>query len=292
MSRTINQPIYKRQRFLLSFVRQLNNDVTATDLQKLVFLHTMEGASNYYEFVPYKYGAYSFQLKEDLDILRRDAFVALEQRQEGTKIRATGACASEISFQIASERGNALIRRAYREYPYYAINSEIISRLFRGEELERFRLEKQTYTKTDQVLFTIGYEGKSIESFINTLIQNDVRLLCDVRKNPLSRKFGFSKGKLEHIANTVGIRYAHIPELGIESEKRCSLNTLDDYKNLFADYEKNISGKCEYLEKAYALLQQHTRIALMCFEHTPEMCHRHVIRDYIVRTHGVRSVDM
>lgn len=65
------KPTYKRQRFLLSFIHQLDENVTVTDIQKLAFLHTMSGESNYYEFIPYKFGAYSFQLGEDLDILAK-----------------------------------------------------------------------------------------------------------------------------------------------------------------------------------------------------------------------------
>lgn len=89
MNETVTQPTYKLQRYLLSFLRQLNGIVTATDLQKLVFLHTMAGDSSYYEFVPYKFGSYSFQLKEDLDILQRDGFITLEHVQGSIKIRAT-----------------------------------------------------------------------------------------------------------------------------------------------------------------------------------------------------------
>ena len=292
MNETVTQPTYKRQRYLLSFLRQLNGIVTATDLQKLVFLHTMAGDSSYYEFVPYKFGSYSFQLKEDLDILQRDGFITLEHVQGSIKIRATDKSPKGTSFRIAPERGNALIRRAYREYPYYAIKSEITERLFHGDELKQFNNIKQKYAQNEQVLFTIGYEGKSIEAFINTLIQNDVRLLCDVRKNPLSRKFGFSKGRLEHITQTVGIKYTHIPGLGIESDKRCSLETLDDYKYLFEEYEKTLPCRKKFLDEVNSLLQQHTRIALMCFELEPDMCHRHVVRDYIVRTSQVRSVDI
>ena len=282
------QPTYKRQRFLLAFIRQLSSGVTSTDLQKLVFLHTMTGDSNYYEFVPYKFGSYSFQLKEDLDILQRDGLIV----QDSSMIKPVGDYAKETAFRIAPERGDALIRRAYREHPYYALNSEITSRLFHGEELARFNYCKQTYAQTEQVLFTIGYEGKNIEAFINALIQNDVRLLCDVRKTPLSRKFGFSKGKLEHITQTVGIKYVHIPDLGIESEKRCSLEAPDDYRRLFEDYAKTLSGRRKFLDEVYALLQEYTRITLMCFERKPDMCHRHVIRDYIVKTDQVRSMDI
>ena len=40
---TINRslPTYKRQRFLLDFVKQLSADATTTDLQKLIFLHIL-----------------------------------------------------------------------------------------------------------------------------------------------------------------------------------------------------------------------------------------------------------
>ena len=43
------QPTYKRQRFLLAFMRQLNEAVSATDLQKLVFLCSMTQDEHYYD---------------------------------------------------------------------------------------------------------------------------------------------------------------------------------------------------------------------------------------------------
>jgi hypothetical protein len=287
-----NQPTYKRQRFLLAFIRQLNGGVTSTDLQKLVFLHTMSEDADFYEFIPYKYGSYSFQLAEDVDILHRDGYLSIQSSPESTRIQAVSEYPQETFLRIATERGNNLIRKAYREYPYYAINSGITKRLFCGEELERFYNEKQSYIKTGQVLFTIGYEGKSIEAFINVLIQNDIRLLCDVRKNPLSRKFGFSKSKLKHITGTVGIKYLHIPELGIESDKRSSLETAEDYKSLFSDYAKTLPNLTPMVEQVYSILHSDERIALMCYEKEPKMCHRHVIRDYIADIYTIRSVDL
>ena len=283
------QPTYKRQRFLLAFIRQLDESVSATDLQKLVFLHTMNNNTEFYEFIPYKYGAYSFQLAEDVDILRRDRFLA----GEGKRIKAIGEHTQDRLFDIAVERGNNLIRRAYREYPYYTINSEIIDGLFyRENEKGRFNGERQKYIKAEQTLFTIGYEGKSIEAFINTLIKNGIKLLCDVRKNPLSRKFGFSKGKLEHITETVGIKYIHIPELGIESDKRSALETTEDYENLFDNYAETLPYLEMYLDWVYLLLRSNVRIALMCYEEDAMMCHRHVIRNYITDIHKVRSVNL
>ncbi len=283
---------YKRQRFLLSFIHQLDGNATVTDIQKLVFLHTMSGESNYYEFIPYKFGAYSFQLGEDLDILAKNGYITVDNLQRGKKIKAVAEYSDTYSYQIALERGNALIRRSYREYPYYTIKSEITERFFDGEELDFFNRIKQSYVKTEQALFTIGYEGKSIEYFINCLIKNDIRLLCDIRKNPLSRKFGFSKSKLKHVTQTIGIKYVHIPELGIESDKRNSLRTKEDYRNLFVEYENSLKSRKIFLDDIYNLIQQNDRVALMCFELDPEMCHRHVVRDYIINNYNIRSVDI
>jgi uncharacterized protein YwgA len=288
----IIQPTYKRQRFLLSFLHQINNSVTTTDLQKLIFLNTMVGESDYYEFIPYKYGSYSFQLKEDVEILQKNGFIALEKTKNSTSVRAKGKSLHDTNYTIATERGNELIRSAYLKYPYYAINSEIACKILKDDELEHFHNIKQSYWRTDTILSTIGYEGKSIEEFINILIGDDVRLLCDVRKNPISRKFGFSKTKLKHITETVGIKYVHIPELGIDSDKRRSLRSPDDYTALLREYAKTIPERKESLDKVFVLLQQNRRIALMCYEHEPEMCHRHVIRDAIVGTYGLKSEDM
>jgi len=288
MAEIKTQPSYKRQRFLLGFIQQLQKGATATDLQKLVFLYTMKEKSDTYEFMPYKYGSYSFQLAEDIEILNRDGYLTTD----ASRIKAVDIYKFGPLYPIASERGNSLIRKAYREYPYYTKNSEILDRLFDAEEAQRIRRTREKYVQHEQILFTIGYEGKSVEAFINTLIQNDVRLLVDVRKNPLSRKFGFSNKKLEHILETAGIKYVHTPDLGIESGKRNSLNTMDDYRHLFEGYKKSLSSCTREVERVYSLLNANVRIALMCYEKEPEMCHRHVLKEYMDETYEMRSADL
>lgn len=63
-------------------------------------------------------------------------------------------------------------------------------------------------------------------------------MLCDVRRNPWSRKYGFSKSTLSNACEGVGIRYEHLPELGIVSDARRNLETQADYDALFAHYER------------------------------------------------------
>src|SRR5690606_14918197 len=99
-------------------------------------------------------------------------------------------------------------------------------------------------------LSSIGYEGRSLERYLTLLLEHGVTLLCDVRRNPNSRKYGFSKKTLARGCAAVGIRYEHLPELGIASEERQSLHSRADYDALFADYSHS------WLPKQHALLEK------------------------------------
>lgn len=111
--------------------------------------------------------------------------------------------------------------------------------------------------------------------YLNKLIQHNVRLLCDVRKNAYSQKYGFTKGELKAALESVGIAYRHMPELGIVSEKRQSLNSDADYRELFDEYEKTtLASQQGKLDELAALAKQHQRIAITCFEADCYHCHR------------------
>ena len=60
---------------------------------------------------------------------------------------------------------------------------------------------------------------------------------CVMFENAYSQKYGFSKTQLTKACEGVGIEYIHIPELGIESDKRKDLKSQEDYDTLFEDYE-------------------------------------------------------
>jgi len=59
------------------------------------------------------------------------------------------------------------------------------------------------------MLYTIGYESKSIDNFISKLKNNDISILVDVREIPISRKNGFSKKLFSESLNKNGIGYIH-----------------------------------------------------------------------------------
>ena len=127
----------------------------------------------------------------------------------------------------------------------------------------------------DVTLFTIGYEGISLEHYLNKLIKNNIKLLCDVRKNALSMKYGFSKSQLKNACEGVGINYLHIPEVGISSDKRQELNSQADYDKLFKEYiSTNLSKTTSSQKEILDLLKKYKRIALTCFEADKCQCHR------------------
>jgi hypothetical protein len=298
-TRRLAKPVYKRQQFLISFAREFHEPLSAVEFQKLLFLYLIRNNLSYYDFVPYLYGGCSFQAVEDINTLQAMGWLEVSDRKiryagddpAGTSLPFEGP-GDSIPKQLPKVRGNQLIKLVYEQYPYYAINSNLAPSIMDETGMARIKAEKERLKQSGQILFTIGYEGLSVERYFNTLIQNDIRVLCDVRNNPLSRKFGFSKINLQKYLGHIGIEYVHIPELGIVPEKRNHLGSDQDYRNLFKDYKASLPKRREYLERLYQLLQDNRRIALTCFEHEPSYCHRHIIRDYLKKNYSVETVDL
>lgn len=142
-------------------------------------------------------------------------------------------------------------------------------------------------------LFTIGYEGRSLERYLNLLIRAGVSTLCDVRRNPLSRKYGFSKKTLSGACDGVGIRYEHLPELGIASEERRQLETQDDYDALFERYEStSLPSQEESVGQIAAWIRDGAAVALTCFEAEPHRCHRHCVAEAVERRLHLRATHL
>lgn len=199
--------------------------------------------------------------------------------QKTVKIR----CTKKIKLfkeRYENLKGRKLIKHVYKNYPYYAINSVIASDILNEDELQVVKGNLKRRRK--KVFATIGYEGITLETYINKLIRNDIRVLVDVRKNPISRKYGFSKNTLKEVLFKVGIDYMHFPELGIDSSKRSKLNTYKDYECLFDDYEKSVLKKNrKVIDDLYEIFDSRKRIAVTCFEESHTMCHRGRVAKHI-----------
>ena len=288
--------VYEREKRLLVLLDALGGTVGGLDFQKLLFLHCQEDSNAPdYAFIPYRFGAFSFTsygdkrrlmaagLLEDDDLSWRltDTGRAIARQSGFLTLSLQGFCK-----RYANLRGDPLVEETYRRYPFYATRSEILSRLsLDPETLQKIATARAVSPKAS--LLTIGYEGRSVEAYLNDLLRAGVTLLCDVRRNPLSRKYGFAKKTLSTASNGVGIRYEHVPELGIASEERRELHTQSDYDALFASYRENhLPGQTEALNKIRDWIKEGNRVALTCYERAPEQCHRHCVAESLEQAWG------
>ncbi len=274
--------MYYRRKILLALLDQFGGKLDKISLQKLLFLFVRQQDKKSFHFVPYRFGCYSFQANADLKTLTK--YNQAAESEKDWELIDVKNYYQELNTKdkaalryIKSEYGdlncNELIELTYKNYPFFAINSTIANKFLTEDELKK--VESQRVRKTEMILFTIGYEGISLEQYVNKLIVNDVKVLCDVRKNPMSMKFGFSKNQLIMACQGVGIEYKHIPGVGIENDKRRELNTQADYDKLFVYYKESIlPEKSNEQKELLEILDSKKRIALTCFEANISQCHR------------------
>lgn len=296
MTRNGSPTLLARQKSLLALVEALGGAVGNLDFQKLLFLYCKEVALTPYDFVPYKYGAFSFASYRD-----RRTLVArglLEEDDRAWRLSAAGRAVAKhpptdagplAAFvkQYRHLRGDALVAETYRKHPYYATRSEITARVLGKDQKTLRRIEAMRPTGSSQSLTTIGYEGRTLDGYLNILLQAGSTVLCDVRRNPLSRKYGFSKITLANACGGVGIRYEHLPQLGIASDQRRGLESDADYAALFRHYTShNLPNQAPALAVIRAWVERGERVTLTCFERSPDRCHRHCVAEELGRRFG------
>ena len=138
---------------------------------------------------------------------------------------------------------------------------------------------------TDLTLFTAGYQGHNIETFLDLLLSHGIEQLIDVRQLPFSRKPDFSKKRLTaHLAG-VGIAYTHLAALGTPKPLRDELRREHDFPAFFAAMQAIIDAQPEALQEALELAQARPSV-LLCFEANQAECHRLVVAQAIERLAG------
>ncbi len=289
--------MYYRRKIVLSLLQVFNDELDKIQVQKLLFLYSRyKTKRKSYDFIPYKFGCFSFQANADLNTLKKYGIVN-ETSTSWNKLDNTNyliqldkedkKIISDFAIIYKNKTNQDLISLTYKNYPYYAINSTIAEDYLTKKELKN--LDSFRSDDNEIVLFTIGYEGISLERYLNRLIKNNISLLCDVRKNALSMKYGFSKNQLKNSCESVGIKYVHIPEVGIQSDKRQELNSQKDYDKLFKEYiSNNLSKTSSYQKEILSLLKENKRIALTCFEADNCQCHRTHLAESISNFKGFK----
>jgi len=283
--------MFYRRKIILALIQLLGGELEKLRIQKLLFLYSQKKKNPEYEFIPYKFGCYSFSAKADLNtMVKKGSLVENEnyfiKNNPDDFVKTLKPDDKKILCEVVQLYGtmssNSLIKHTYINFPYYAINSTIADKVLDKVQLDIVLHLKKGSDET--VLFTIGYEGVSLENYLNKLVTNDVKLLVDVRKNSLSMKFGFSKSLLKKYCESLGIDYIHIPEVGINSDQRQELKSQQDYDALFEVYKKTTLKETDvYQDEIIELLSKYKRIALTCFEADICQCHRKPLAEAIAK---------
>jgi uncharacterized protein (DUF488 family) len=126
---------------------------------------------------------------------------------------------------------------------------------------------------TEQIpILTVGYGSRSVDQFILLLQRYSIEFLGDVRSRPYSRfRPEFSREQLRRRLAREGVRYVYLGEtLGGQPQDP------DCYSSGRVDYAK-VRERPFYqagLARLETASQKQLRLALMCSEGQPALCHR------------------
>lgn len=146
-----------------------------------------------------------------------------------------------------------------------------------AEALEISLDELYTSTNMRPGLWSAGYEGRDIESFVSSLVATGIQTVADVRLTPISRKPGFSKTRLGEALQGSGIQYRHLRGLGNPKSNRAPFweGRLAEGRAEFRRILRTDHAAQDL--DALAELAQHSRVAVLCFEQDESRCHRQVV---------------
>lgn len=269
----------RRQRTILETLSKADGRLSTTQLQKLIFLigeETFLGKEGaYYEFLPYKFGAYSFSAQREIEALANYGYIEIKQstvgvtnlgRKEAGKVDSeTSRAIQAILLKYGKLPLKILLGDVYDRYPWYASRSEL---------KDLVRSDSPTPPAAPVAVYTIGYEEISIDRFLDRLLRSGIKRVIDVRANPVSRKYGFARSSLSNLAGKLGLGYIHWPELGISSAKRREARTAPEFRELFGYYEREILPAKAGAVATVAETMEREPAVLVCMEKEAVDCHR------------------
>jgi len=134
-------------------------------------------------------------------------------------------------------------------------------------------------------VFTIGYEGLSINAFLSLLSMHGIETVVDVRELPLSRKPGYSKRALADLLRVSGLSYIHMGSLGCPRPVRASYRYDGDWKRYTTQFLKYLATQKDAIAELATLVEEST-CALLCFEADYNFCHRSMVATAVSKRCG------
>ena len=142
------------------------------------------------------------------------------------------------------------------------------------------------------MLYTIGYEGASLEDFVATLQAAGVQTLADIRERAQSRRKGFSKTALIEALASAGIRYVHFRELGDPKEGRDAARSGNwaKFREVFSSVMKTDEAEAALQDIGSRAVRE--SVCLLCYERDHRTCHRKIVSEALEARLDVRTTHL
>ena len=152
---------------------------------------------------------------------------------------------------------------------------------------------KKPHADAPNHLYSIGYEGRSVEDLFTLLSRRGIKMLIDTRYRPASRRPGMSKNQLAVACSERSIAYVHDADLGTPPEQMTKMRELGGYTTAaFEEYRTYLITKRPALQKAADAAKDNAPACLLCFEADANNCHRKVVAEEIASLTGLRIVHL
>ena len=141
-------------------------------------------------------------------------------------------------------------------------------------------------SETKPVVFTVGHSLHPIDAFLSLLRQHKIDAVADVRTLPRSgRAPQYNRELLEKTLKGAGFSYVYLgDELG--GRPRCS-SYYDAKGHALYDPMSKDASFLSGVDRVLAGVAKGMRIALMCSEGDPCICHRHNLVAPVLFARGV-----
>jgi uncharacterized protein (DUF488 family) len=290
-----------REKAVLATLQETKHDLSSLVLTKLFFLLRQETGvakrvAGFYDFVPYRFGPYSFALHNDLAALKRNGYVEpygdnwalgrFVDRDRDWMSELDEDVASAIRYVLSTRgelKSDDLLRHVYQTYPWFASKSEL---------KDLVPKDVPPTAQAAPAVYTAGYQQKTIDAFLAGLLRQGIAAIIDVRSNPVSRNYGYAGRTLAGLAEKIGIRYHHFPHLGIPSDERKDLNSVKQYEELFDGYRKKVLPREPAAIEEVAGLMAKMPSTLLCYEADANLCHRSHLAHSVSEVSGLPIVHL
>ena len=167
--------------------------------------------------------------------------------------------------------------KRHGRFPYLAIRSEIAARILRTGTVppSKRRSSSSARSAASRPARRIRVPTLMPRGLPDRVVRCGVTTLCDVRRNPLSRKYGFSKKTLGTVhAQALGFGTSTFRSSGIASDERRDLASRPIANNCSTGQTRDAPPGDGGADAHHGLVDEGDHDALTCFEHRPTECQR------------------